>query len=88
MMLLLVVVLIFALNILLSYWRTNANCFSIQWFLVIRILGFLTIGLILWFMEGMSWIMVPIFVTVFFDGQFIGNYLSKFSERWVPIPLS
>ena len=80
MTLLLVVVLIFALNILLGYWRTNASRFFIQWFLVIRIPVLLTIGLMLWLIEGLSWIMLPILVTVFFDGQFTGNCLSNLGK--------
>jgi len=81
MMPILVVVLIFALNILLGYWRTNADRFSIQWFPVIHIPALLTIGLMLWLIEGMSWMMLPILVTVFFNGQFTGNCLSRLSEK-------
>ena len=88
MTLLLVAVLIFTLNVFFGYWRANASRFSIQWFLAIHLSVLLAVGLRLWLMESFSWVTLPVFVAVFFGGQYAGGRLRRFLEGRVSASLS
>jgi len=74
-MTLLVAVLIFTLNLFFGYWRANTRKLSLEWFLAIHIPVLLAISLRLWLMDGFSWVTLPLFVAVFFAGQFVGSRL-------------
>jgi len=73
--LLLVALFIFAVNIFFGYWRTNTRRLSWQWFLAIHIPVPIAISLRLWLLDGFSWATLPLFVAVFFAGQFAGSRL-------------
>ena len=75
MTLFLVAVLIFAVNVFFGYWRANTRKLSLQWFLAIHIPVPIAISLRLLLLHGFNWATLPIFIAVFFAGQFVGSRL-------------
>ncbi len=74
-MTLLVAVLIFTLNLFFGYWRASTRRLSPEWFLAIHIPVLLVISLRAWFLDGFSWVALPLFVAIFFTGQVAGSHL-------------
>ncbi|MBI4180527.1 MAG: hypothetical protein HY528_01185 [Chloroflexi bacterium] len=72
MSLFLVVALIFLINILFGYWRSNTRRFSIQWLMAIHIPVALAIGIRLLLLEW-NWVAIPIFIAAFAVGQYVGG---------------
>lgn len=85
--LLLVAVLIFLINIFFGYWRANTRRFSTQWLMAIHIPVPLAIGIRLWLLS-LSWAMLPVFVAVFFAGQYTGGRVRGYLARRASAPLS
>ena len=80
MTLLVVVLLIFSVNVFFGYWRANTRRLSWQWFLAIHIPVPIAISLRLWLLNGFSWATLPLFVAVFFGGQYAGSLLRGWLE--------
>jgi hypothetical protein len=74
MRLFLVILAIFVINLVFGYWRANTKKFSWQWILAIHVPVPIAIGLRFLFL-GWDWMMIPVFVLVFFAGQFAGGQL-------------
>jgi hypothetical protein len=87
--LILAILLIFAftVNIFFGYWRANVKALSLQWFLSIHISIPVIVGLRVWLMEW-NWVTVPVFVAVFFLGQFAGGRLRKYLLKKPGLSLS
>ena len=81
MTLLLVAMLIFLVNVFFGYWRANTRRLSWQWFLAIHIPVPIAVSLRLWLLSGFSWATLPIFVAVFFGGQYTGGRLRCWLEE-------
>jgi len=81
MSLFLVVALVFLINILFGYWRSNTRRFSMQWLMAIHIPIALAIGARLLLLEW-NWVATPIFIAVFAVGQYAGG---KIRGCWVKV---
>jgi hypothetical protein len=73
---LLVILSILIINLIFGYWRANTEKFTWQWILAIHIPVPIAIGLRLLFL-GWNWMMIPVFVLVFFAGQYTGSILRR-----------
>jgi hypothetical protein len=87
MTLILVLVAVFAINIIFGYWRSNTKRFAVQWFMAVHIPVPLSIGLRL-LLLGWSWIVLPVFVAVFFAGQYVGGMTRRLLTKSRPKRLS
>lgn len=83
----LVLASIFLINIFFGYWRSNTKSLTLQWILAVHIPVPISIGLRLLFLSW-NWIMVPIFVAVYFAGQYTGGMTRRSLAKRQPMRLS
>ena len=73
--LLLVAALVLTINVPFGYWRAGVRKFSVAWFVAVH--GPVPLVVLLRVASGMEWrlVTVPVLVTSYFAGQFLGGWL-------------
>jgi hypothetical protein len=64
---------IFLFNIPFGYWRAGVRKFSVPWFLAVHIPVPVAVGLRLLVHLGWRFYLLPLWIGVFFAGQFFGG---------------
>jgi hypothetical protein len=76
-----VVATIFLINIPFGYWRESVRKLSVSWFLAVHLPVLIAIGLRVHEHIAFRLITLPLFVGVFFAGQFLGGKLRSRRSR-------
>ena len=67
----------FVINVPFGYWRAGVRKFSPQWFLAVHAAVPMVIAMRFAFGLPFRWSMFPLFVAVYFGGQFAGSCLRR-----------
>ncbi|MEZ5082017.1 MAG: hypothetical protein R2750_00965 [Bacteroidales bacterium] len=85
---LLVLLTIFVINTPFGYWRANVKKYSLQWILAIHIPVIVGIFERIVSHISFSWVGFPIFIAVFFLGQFTGGRIYNYMKEIKHYPVS
>ena len=81
------IIAILLINIFFGYWRANTRKFSLPWIAAIHVPVPIAIG-IRFLLLGWNWPLIPIFVVVFFLGQFAGGKIRGWFATQQRVPLT